>query len=61
MELQSRLSELEAAHLEYLKVEKDLERLKGSEQAVMYIVSGKLPNDGNHGGMRNHSPHTEPL
>ena len=56
MELQTRLSELESAHLEYLKVEKDLERLKGSEQAVMYLVNGKLPNDGNHGGMRDHKP-----
>ena len=56
MELQKKLSELESAHLEYLKVEKDLERLKGSEQAVMYIAYGKMPNDGNHDGMRDHKP-----
>ena len=59
MELQRKLSELEGAHLEYLKLEKDLERLRGSEQAVRYIVSGKLPNDGNHDGMRDHKPHTD--
>ena len=56
MELQKKLSELESAHLEYLKVEKDLERLKGSEQAVMYIAYGNMPNDGNHDGMRDHKP-----
>lgn len=56
MELQTRLSELESAHLEYLKVEKDLERLRGSQQAVMYLAHGKLPNDGNHNGMRDHKP-----
>ena len=56
MELQKKLSELESAHLEYLSVEKDLERLKGSKQAVMYIAYGKMPNDGNHDGMRDHKP-----
>lgn len=56
MQLQARLADLEAAHQEYLKVEKDLERLKGSEQAVRYIVTGKLPDDGNHGGMKDHTP-----
>lgn len=56
MELQARLSELESAHLEYLKVEKDLERLRGSEQAVRYIAHGKMPDDGNHNGMRDHNP-----
>lgn len=56
MQLQARLAELEDAHQEYLKVEKDLERLRGSEQAVMYIAYGKLPSDGNHDGMKDHSP-----
>lgn len=56
MQLQARLADLEAAHQEYLKVEKDLERLRGSEQAVRYIVTGKLPDDGNHGGMKDHTP-----
>ena len=56
MQLQARLAELEEAHQEYLKVERDLERLRGSEQAVMYIAYGKLPNDGNHGGMKDHTP-----
>lgn len=56
MQLQARLAELEDAHREYLKVEKDLERLRGSEQAVMYIAYGKLPGDGNHDGMKDHKP-----
>jgi len=56
MQLQARLGELEEAHQEYLKVEKDLERLKGSEQAVMYIAYGKRHGDGNHAGMKDHTP-----
>ena len=56
MQLHKRLAELEDAHQEYLKVERDLERLKGSERAVMYIAHGKMPNDGNHEGMRDHTP-----
>ena len=56
MQLQARLAELEAAHQEYLRLEKDLERLKGSEQAVRYLAYGKLPNDGNHDGMGDHKP-----
>lgn len=55
MELLKRLGDLQEAHDEYHKVERDLERLRGSEQAVRYIVSGKLPNDGNHDGMKDHS------
>lgn len=56
MELNKRLSELEESYLEYLKVRDDLERLRGASQAVGYIVHGKLPDDGNHGGMKDHDP-----
>ena len=56
MQLQKRLAELEEAHQEYMKIEKDLERLRGSEQAVRYLIQGVLPNDGNHVGMKNHTP-----
>ena len=30
--------------------------LKGCIDTVEYLMSGKLPNDGNHDGMKNHKP-----
>ena len=30
--------------------------LKGCIDTVDYLATGKLPNDGNHGGMKNHRP-----
>ena len=32
--------------------------LKGCIDTVEYLMSGKLPNDGNHDGMKNHQPTT---
>ena len=56
MQLQAKLAELQSAYDEYIKIKNDLLRLEGSEQAVRYIAFGELPNDGNHGGMKNHKP-----
>ena len=30
--------------------------LKGCIDTVQYLMTGKLPNDGNHDGMKNHTP-----
>ena len=30
--------------------------LKGCIDTVQYVMTGKLPNDGNHDGMKNHKP-----
>ena len=30
--------------------------LKGCIDTVQYLMTGKLPNDGNHDGMKNHIP-----
>ena len=30
--------------------------LKGCIDTVEYLMTGKLPNDGNHDGMKNHKP-----
>jgi len=30
--------------------------LKGCIDTVQYLMTGKLPNDGNHDGMKNHRP-----
>tara|TARA_A100000164_G_scaffold173197_1_gene153806 strand:+ start:98 stop:328 length:231 start_codon:yes stop_codon:yes gene_type:complete len=55
-QLTSRQNEIQGWYDEYVKIEKDLTRLQGSVDAVTYISTGKLPNDGNHGGMKSHKP-----
>ena len=56
IQLSQRKQELQAAYDEYVKLEIDLTRLEGSMQAIEYIAYGKLPGDGNHNGMKDHSP-----
>ena len=56
IQLSQRKQELQAAYDEYVKLERDLTRLEGSMQAIEYIAYGKLPGDGNHGGMKDHIP-----
>ena len=55
-QLEDRQVELEDAHLEYIKLDRDLDRLKGSIQAIEYCAYGKMPTDGNHEGMKDHKP-----
>ena len=56
MQLSQRKQELQSAYDEYVKLERDLTRLEGSMQAIEYVAFGKLPGDGNHNGMKDHSP-----
>ena len=56
IQLSQKKQELQAAYAEYVKLERDLTRLEGSMQAIEYIAYGKLPGDGNHGGMKDHIP-----
>ena len=53
-QLTARMDELFASHQEYVKLERDIDRLEGSIQAVEYLAYGKLPGDGNHDGMKDH-------
>ena len=55
-QLEDRQVELEDAYQEYMKLDRDLDRLQGSIQAVEYLAYGKLPHDGIHGGMKDHKP-----
>ena len=55
-QLEKRQVELEDAYQEYMQLDRDLDRLQGSIQAVEYLAYGKLPHDGNHGGMKDHKP-----
>ena len=56
-QLKQKLLELQESYDEYVKTQDDLKRLEGSMQVVEYIEFGRLPGDGNHGGMTNHKPH----
>ena len=56
IQLSQRKQELQAPYDEYVKLESDLTRLEGSMQAIEYVAYGKLPGDGNHGGMKDHNP-----
>ena len=41
---------------EYDKINEQLQYLKGCKDTIEYLMTGKLPNDGNHDGMRSHQP-----
>ena len=55
-QLEMRQVELEEAHLEYVKLDRDLDRLEGSIQAIEYVAYGKMPGDGNHDEFKAHRP-----
>ena len=55
-QLEDRQVELEDSYQEYMKLDRDLDRLQGSIQAVEYLADGKMPGDGNHDGMKDHEP-----
>ena len=58
-QLEDRQVELEDAYQEYMKLDRDLDRLQGSIQAVEYLAYGKLPGDGNHDKFEDHHPREE--
>ena len=55
-QLETEQQELRPAYDRWIELEKQLERLEGSIQAIEYCAYGKLPHDGNHGGMKDHQP-----
>ena len=55
-QLEMRQVELEEAHLEYVKLYRDVDRLEGSIQAVEYLAFCKMPGDGNHDEFKAHKP-----
>ena len=42
--------------IELEKVNEQLHYLRGCRDTIEYLMTGKLPNDGNHDGMGHHSP-----
>ena len=55
-QLETEQQELRPAYDRWIELEKQLERLEGSIQAIEYCAFGKLPGDGNHDGMKDHKP-----
>ena len=41
------------------KVKEQLDYLRGCKDTIEYLMTGKLPNDGNHDGMADHKPATK--
>ena len=58
-QLETEQEGLRSAYDRWIELEKQLERLEGSIQAIEYCAFGKLPGDGNHDGMKDHKPEPE--
>ena len=41
---------------EYDKINEQLHYLRGCKETIEYLVFGKMPNDGNHDGIKSHRP-----
>ena len=55
-QLETEQQGLRPSYDRWIELEKQLERLEGSIQAIEYCAFGKLPGDGNHDGMKDHKP-----
>ena len=41
------------------KTAEQLHYHRGCKETIEYLMTGKLPNDGNHDGMKHHKPNTK--
>ncbi len=41
------------------KINEQLHYLRGCKDTIEYLMTGKLPNDGNHDGMKHHKPQSK--
>ena len=41
---------------EWLKVDAQVHYIRGCKDTVEYLMTGQLPKDGNHDGMKSHKP-----
>ncbi len=53
-----RIAQIEAKEQTDKTVEQ-LHYLRGCKDTIEYLMTGKLPNDGNHDGMKHHKPQTK--
>jgi len=49
-------SQIPTNTVEAEKIKGQLDYLRGCKETVEYLMTGKLPNDGNHDGMPHHKP-----
>ena len=49
-------SQTSANTFEAEKIKEQLDYLRGCKDTIEYLMTGKLPNDGNHNGMKDHKP-----
>ncbi len=55
-QLEGKQFQLADSHEEWVKIDKQLHYLRGCKETIEYLMTGKLPNDGNHDGMAHHKP-----
>ena len=55
-QLQAEQSELDESYEKWVKLDEQLNYLRGCSDTISYLQTGKLPNDGNHDGMKDHKP-----
>ena len=57
-QLSEEQGKLDDSYDKWVKLKDQLSYLQGCLDTVQYLKTGKLPNDGNHDGMKNHEPTT---
>ena len=55
-QLEEEQAKLDDAYEKWVKLDEQLNYLRGCKETVEYLMTGKLPNDGNHDGMAHHKP-----
>ena len=55
-QLEGKQFQLADSHEEWVTIDNQLHYLRGCKETIEYLMSGKLPNDGNHDGMKNLRP-----
>ena len=53
-QLSEEQGKLDDSYDKWVKLNEQLSYLQGCLDTVQYLMTGKLPNDGNHDGMKNH-------
>ena len=56
VQLEAEQAKLDDAYEKWVKLDEQLHYLRGCKETVEYLMTGKLPNDGNHDGMKDHKP-----
>ena len=55
-QLEGKQFQLADSHEQWVTIDNQLHYLRGCKETIEYLMTGKLPNDGNHDGMRHHRP-----